>query len=699
MSYVPDVNMYGMLSDLGSKIASGIKEYKQQQLLSALGQDLMSGDYGSAAQKALGAGDMGTGLKLLELGQQKQQAAALPALLGGLPGQGGGGAQPAQTQDTPQGADLSRAPMPASVGQLPAGMRNNNPGNIKFTSNSAFPGVVGPSKNTDQGDPQAVFATPEAGMAAMYSLAKRKYDGGKTTAASLIAGNMGWTPGNMQAASNVARTMGIGVNDDLRLDDPAQAQKFMRALMLQEHGGASRLYSDGMIAGAVGGQSPSPAMAFAATRKGYNGGAGYQTTAQVAAADSEDDAATAQAQPVQLAQNGRASADDNTEKLDQLRAYQSRLTSTLATVSGEGPRAAINARLTQVQKMIDDIKPDKDKFQLFQNEDGSLLAVNKTDPTQTQIIQTGRKPKSQAEYDTRKTLADDMSLTGTARTAFLANGKLPDQSRVLRPGDQLVDPTGQVTARNEGGANATISDDNADFLAERVLAGDKQALVGLGRGAQGANNLAKVQGLVAQKAQERGLSAKDILANSAEAQGLNAQQRTFGTQTARMSTSSVEAQGAIALGRQASALVPRGNWVPVNKAIQAFQANTSSPELGKFAAANLAIVNTYARAINPNGQPTVADKEHAREMLNTAMGPDQYNAVLDQMQQEIDMAHNSPSIAKRGLENIRKGKAFMDGIGQNDIFSHGGSGSEAPAKAAAPTNGGTTKSGVKWSIE
>lgn len=142
-------------------------------------------------------------------------------------------------------------------GRLPAGMRNNNPGNIKFTGTGAFPGVVGPSVNRDQGDPQAVFATPEAGMSAMYALAKRKYDGGKRSTNQLIAGNMGWTPGNSQAAANVARTMGIGPNDDINMNDPAMAASFMRALMLQEHGAASRLYTDEQIKAAIGGGAAS----------------------------------------------------------------------------------------------------------------------------------------------------------------------------------------------------------------------------------------------------------------------------------------------------------------------------------------------------------------------------------------------------------------------------------------------------------
>lgn len=128
--------------------------------------------------------------------------------------------------------------------RLPAGMRNNNPGNIKFIGQKD---AVGPSKNTDQGDPQAVYASPEQGMAAMYQLALRKYDGGKVSANSLIAGQGGWTPGNTAAAANVAKTMGIAPDDNLNLRDPAQLKKFARALMMQEHGSASKKYSDDMV--------------------------------------------------------------------------------------------------------------------------------------------------------------------------------------------------------------------------------------------------------------------------------------------------------------------------------------------------------------------------------------------------------------------------------------------------------------------
>lgn len=165
------------------------------------------------------------------------------------------------------GADVSRAELAdpsiilgtqapsAGYGdpRLPAGMRNNNPGNIKYVGQGESKGVVGPSENTDQGDPQAVFATPEAGMREAYRLARSKYDGGKTTANTLIAGDGGWTPGNTQAAANIAASMGLGPDDDLKLGDPVQAQKFMRALVTQEHGPASKAYSDDMIRTAVAG--------------------------------------------------------------------------------------------------------------------------------------------------------------------------------------------------------------------------------------------------------------------------------------------------------------------------------------------------------------------------------------------------------------------------------------------------------------
>jgi hypothetical protein len=141
-----------------------------------------------------------------------------------------------------------------NVNHLPAGMRNNNPGNIKYVGQSDS---IGPSVNTDQGDPQAVYNSPQAGMRAAARLATRKYEGGKTTANEIIAGNGGWTPGNFQAAANVAATMGISPTADLDLTNPSRMKAFLKALTLQEHGPASRLYKDDLYDQALGIESAS----------------------------------------------------------------------------------------------------------------------------------------------------------------------------------------------------------------------------------------------------------------------------------------------------------------------------------------------------------------------------------------------------------------------------------------------------------
>jgi len=81
--YIPAANYYDMIGGIGDALTSGVKQYQQKQLLSDLGNDLAQGNYDSAAQKALRAGDMGTGLKLVELGRQAKTDAALKGYLGG----------------------------------------------------------------------------------------------------------------------------------------------------------------------------------------------------------------------------------------------------------------------------------------------------------------------------------------------------------------------------------------------------------------------------------------------------------------------------------------------------------------------------------------------------------------------------------------------------------------------------------------
>ncbi|MBY3227691.1 phage tail tip lysozyme [Rhizobium laguerreae] len=172
------------------------------------------------------------------------------------PAAGGGAATSAN-----DGAELKTILSdPARRAELPAGMRNNNPTNLKYVGQQR-PGIIGPSENTDQGDPQVVYATPEAGMEHNFWQVMRKYRKGMLTPNKIIAGDGGWTPGAFEAAANIARSMGIDPDDDIRLTDPVMAKKFLRALITQEQGTSGDLYPDSMIEAAIAAQPKAAAHA------------------------------------------------------------------------------------------------------------------------------------------------------------------------------------------------------------------------------------------------------------------------------------------------------------------------------------------------------------------------------------------------------------------------------------------------------
>ena len=135
---------------------------------------------------------------------------------------------------------------------LPQGMRNNNPGNLKLDDPSSpvdWDGFAGPSNSRDQGAPQYTFDSPLAGMRALARLVMNKNsgignDGSKIapmlTVAQLVTAQNGLTPGNSTAAANIAKTMGIGVNDTLDLSDQKILKQFMIAYVKQEQGSADR---------------------------------------------------------------------------------------------------------------------------------------------------------------------------------------------------------------------------------------------------------------------------------------------------------------------------------------------------------------------------------------------------------------------------------------------------------------------------
>lgn len=232
--------------------------------------------------------------------------------------------------------------------------------------------------------------------------------------------------------------------------------------------------------------------------------------------------------------------------------------------------------------------------------------------------------------------------------------------------DRRLDESERHNREMEGLANrkqtasetGALGEDDLHFMAEQYLTGDKSVFQNIGRGAQGAKNIVSLRQAIRKEAQAQGMGGKDVAAKIAEFNGIMAGQRALGTRTANVEMAVNEAYNMIDIAKKASHEVPRGSFKPWNRIVRGENVITNDPSYAKFAAATLAVVNTWARAISPSGVPTVADKEHAHEVLNTAQSQEAYDAVLDQFKQEIEAARKAPGQVR---QEFREGVAGAPG--------------------------------------
>ncbi|MES2729922.1 MAG: hypothetical protein V4621_07510 [Pseudomonadota bacterium] len=147
------------------------------------------------------------------------------------------------------------------------------------------------------------------------------------------------------------------------------------------------------------------------------------------------------------------------------------------------------------------------------------------------------------------------------------------------------------------------------------------------------------------------VTPEEMLANRANQAGRTAEQRTIGTTAGNVSMAGFEAENAAKILHDQAQKVYRTTFVPVNKAINAFQEKTGDPNTRAFGAAINTFVNTYARAISPKGVATVSDKQHARDMLDKADSPKAFDAIMNVLEQEMAMAQKVPQMARDKARN------------------------------------------------
>ena len=207
-----------------------------------------------------------------------------------------------------------------------------------------------------------------------------------------------------------------------------------------------------------------------------------------------------------------------------------------------------------------------------------------------------------------------------------------------RQGEERIDiARGKV----QEGKGEPLSADAVRQAAERIVGGEprNQVISGYGRGAQGAENIRKIDNAVA--AMMGGKSGTALTEAGITRAGERRTELELSAREGKIATAVKEAQNFATIALDASAKVPRGQFLAWNQLSQATGKQLQDPNLASFKAATLSLVNAYTRAVG-GGTVHVADKEHANEMLNTAQSPEAYQAVVKQLITETQAALAAP---------------------------------------------------------
>lgn len=226
-------------------------------------------------------------------------------------------------------------------------------------------------------------------------------------------------------------------------------------------------------------------------------------------------------------------------------------------------------------------------------------------------------------------------------------------------------------SKDSGSEDSALGPMATRMIAQQYLAGDNTALGNIGRGTQGAKNLTAVRNEVARQANSQGMSGADIAAKMAEFGGMKAGNRTLGTRTANIEVAAAEAAELAPLALEASTKVARSGFLPFGKAQILFDANTNNPDLREFAMANNALVNAFGQVMSRGGAATVSDKEHARELLSTAMDQPSYARAVQQLNREIEAARKAPGKVRKEMSEATSGRGGDHSGGGSKVVNWG----------------------------
>lgn len=201
-----------------------------------------------------------------------------------------------------------------------------------------------------------------------------------------------------------------------------------------------------------------------------------------------------------------------------------------------------------------------------------------------------------------------------------------------------------------------FSPDTIAADATRLRAGDDSVLKKYSNRGQGAVDMRRLNNEVTRQQTENNETPTDLTQNKITLAGDTARERAAGNQEGKMVPASIEAQGAMKIAENSSDNLWRTQSKTFNKGLQVLEDAFSYGPLKAAKTAYNTAVMTYSKAITPTGVGTVDAQQHAREVLDTADGPEATKAAFAQLRREVDMAHASPTLARQYFAAVRKAR-------------------------------------------
>ena len=210
----------------------------------------------------------------------------------------------------------------------------------------------------------------------------------------------------------------------------------------------------------------------------------------------------------------------------------------------------------------------------------------------------------------------------------------------LTPGQMIASPTSGKTFQAPYPEGGNLSPQALDSAAEAWLKNGKMP-PNLGRGQQGAQNIAAITNRGWEIAAEKGLSPSDVLER----------QQSFGAMAAGKRLLSNRVVGLELVGNEAQKLIPvlektidqlgNGQYSDINAAINNLKKRSGNEDLIRLGVSAESLKSVYARVLKAGGTPTEGAAKKADDLFSGAWSKGQMRTALDQMKIELKNAKES----------------------------------------------------------